>query len=79
MREKTLERKLTERRIFPSIDLNRSSTRKEELLLDNSTLQKIWLLRKVLQPLTPVDAMEWLLSKMEGTKTNKEFFDMMKG
>ncbi|HPB94426.1 MAG TPA: transcription termination factor Rho, partial [Polyangiaceae bacterium] len=77
--ELALDRKLTERRIFPSIDLNRSSTRKEELLLDNNTLQKIWLLRKVLQPLTPVDAMEWLLSKMEGTKSNKEFFDMMKG
>ena len=77
--ELCLERKLTERRIFPSIDLNRSSTRKEELLLDNSVLQKTWLLRKVLQPLTPIDAMEWLLSKMDGTKSNKEFFDMMKG
>ncbi len=77
--ELVLDRKLTERRIFPSIDLNRSSTRREELLIDNDTLQKIWLLRKVLQPLTPVDAMEWLLSKMNGTKNNKEFFDMMKG
>ena len=77
--ELVLDRKLTERRIFPSIDLNRSSTRREELLIDNATLQKIWLLRKVLQPLTPVDAMEWLISKMDGTKTNKEFFDMMKG
>ncbi len=77
--ELVLDRKLTERRIFPSIDLNRSSTRKEELLIDNPSLQKIWLLRKVLQPLTPVDAMEWLLSKMDGTKSNKEFFEMMKG
>jgi len=77
--ELVLDRKLTERRIFPSIDLNRSSTRREELLIDNATLQKIWLLRKVLQPLAPVEAMEWLLSKMDGTKSNKEFFDMMKG
>ncbi|RME59191.1 MAG: transcription termination factor Rho [Candidatus Dadabacteria bacterium] len=77
--ELILDRKLAERRIFPAIDLNRSGTRKEELLLDNDVLQKVWLLRKVLNPLSTVEAMEWLISKMDGTKNNKEFLEMMKG
>lgn len=74
-----LDRKLVERRVFPSIDINKSGTRKEDLLIKDPTLQKIWLLRKVLNPLNTVEAMEWLLSKMEGTKSNKDFLDMMKG
>lgn len=77
--ELVLDRKLADRRVFPAIDLNKSGTRKEELLLKNDVLQKAWLLRKVLAPLNPVEAMEWLLSKIEGTKGNKEFLEMMKG
>jgi len=77
--ELVLDRKLAERRIFPAVDLNKSGTRKEELLLPPDVLQKVWLLRKVLAPLSVVDAMEWLLGKMEGTKNNAEFFEMMKG
>lgn len=77
--ELVLDRKLVEKRIYPAIDINKSGTRKEDLLLKDDVLQKIWLLRKVLNPLNVVDAMEWLQQKMEGTKSNKEFFDMMKG
>lgn len=77
--ELALERKLVERRIFPAVDINKSGTRKEELLIGDEDLQRIWLLRKVLNPLNPVDAMEWLKDKMKGSKTNKEFLDMMKG
>lgn len=77
--ELALDRKLVERRIFPAIDLNKSGTRKEELLMDNEDLQRVWLLRKVLTPLSPVDGMEWLLDKMRGTKNNREFLDKMKG
>ena len=74
-----LDRKLVEKRIYPAIDINKSGTRKEELLIKDDVLQKVWLLRKVLSPLNPVDAMEWLQSKMDGTKGNKEFLEMMKG
>jgi transcription termination factor Rho len=74
-----LDRKLVERRVFPAIDINKSGTRREELLLENTVLQKMWLLRKVINPLNTVEAMEWLLSKMDGTKSNKEFLEMMKG
>ena len=77
--ELALERKLVERRIFPAVDINKSGTRKEELLIGDEDLQRIWLLRKVLNPLNPVDAMEWLKDKMKGSKSNKEFLDMMKG
>ncbi len=77
--ELVLDRKLADRRIFPAMDINKSGTRKEELLLAEDDLQRIWLLRKVLAALNPVDAMEWLLDKMKGTKNNKEFLDMMKG
>jgi transcription termination factor Rho len=61
------------------MDIKASGTRKEDLLLENDVLQKVWLLRKVLNPLNTVEAMEWLLSKMDATKSNKEFLDMMKG
>jgi len=70
-----LDRKLSDRRIFPAIDLNRSGTRKEELLLDKNDLNRIWILRKVLQPLTPIDTMEFLLEKMHETKTNADFLN----
>jgi len=72
-----LDRKLTDRRVFPSIDINRSGTRKEELLIKESDLNRIWILRKLLAPLTPVDSMEFLLDKIKGTKDNKEFLDSM--
>ncbi len=72
-----LDRRLSDRRIFPAIDIIKSGTRKEELLLDEFTLQRVWLLRKVLTQMNPVEAMEWLLSKMRGTKSNREFLEMM--
>ena len=72
-----LERKLADRRVFPAIDINRSGTRKEELLLPDESLNRIWLLRKVLQPLNTVDAMEFLLEKFRGTDNNIEFLSSM--
>jgi len=75
--EVNLDRKLSDRRIFPAVDINRSGTRKEELLIEEEVLNRIWILRKLLAPLTPVDSMEFLLGKIRGTKTNKEFLDSM--
>jgi transcription termination factor Rho len=72
-----LDRKLTDRRVFPSVDINRSGTRKEELLIEEADLNRIWILRKLLAPLTPVDSMEFLLEKIKGTKNNKEFLASM--
>lgn len=72
-----LDRKLVDKRIFPSIDINASGTRKEELLVDRDTLNKMWILRKVLNPLGTVESMEFLLSKLTGTKGNKEFLELM--
>jgi transcription termination factor Rho len=72
-----LDRKLADRRIFPSIDINRSGTRKEELLLPQEDLNRVWILRKLLSPLNTVDAMEFLLDKLSGTKSNAEFLDSM--
>jgi len=72
-----LDRKLSDRRVFPSIDINLSGTRKEELLLDEADLNRIWILRKLLAPLTPVDSMEFLLEKIRGTKDNREFLASM--
>ncbi|MCD6294266.1 MAG: transcription termination factor Rho [Deltaproteobacteria bacterium] len=72
-----LDRKLSDRRVFPSIDINRSGTRKEELLLEQIDLNRIWILRKLLAPLTPVDSMEFLLEKIKGTSNNKDFLDSM--
>ena len=72
-----LDRKLSDRRVFPSIDINRSGTRKEELLLDQADLNRIWILRKLLAPLTPVDSMEFLLEKIKGTRDNKDFLNSM--
>ena len=72
-----LDRKLTDRRVFPSIDIQKSGTRKEELLLPKEDLNRVWVLRKVLTPLSPVEAMELLLSKMGKTKTNADFLGSM--
>ena len=71
--------KLAERRIYPAMDIKASGTRKEDLLLENDVMQKVWALRRVLNPLNSVEAMEFLVSKMDGTKSNKEFLDKMKG
>jgi transcription termination factor Rho len=71
--ELVLERRLSDRRIFPAIDINRSGTRKEELLFDADEIKRIWMLRKVLNELDPVEAMEMLVQKMKKTKTNNEF------
>ena len=72
-----LDRRLVDRRVFPSIDIQRSGTRKEELLLEPDDLNRIWLLRKVLQPMNTVESMEFLLEKMQMTKNNREFLDSM--
>jgi transcription termination factor Rho len=74
-----LDRKLSDRRVFPSIDISKSGTRKEELLLPKEELNRVWVLRKVLTPLSPTEAMELLLSKMGKTKTNGEFLAAMAG
>jgi transcription termination factor Rho len=74
-----LDRRLLEKRIFPTIDIQRSSTRKEELLLPRSTLNRVWILRKLLSQLNAVEAMEFLLDKMQGSKTNEEFLESMNG
>jgi len=75
--ELLLNRDLSDRRIFPAIDVNRTGTRREELLLKEDDLAKIWILRKILSDFTPVEAMEFLLDKMRGTKTNKDFLTNM--
>ena len=75
--ELCLDRKLAERRIFPAVDINRSSTRKENLLLSEDELNKVWIMRKVLAPLSSVDAMNLLLEKLSATKSNKDFFKQM--
>ncbi|MFN3967056.1 MAG: transcription termination factor Rho [Endomicrobiia bacterium] len=72
-----LDRKLADRRIFPAIDINRSGTRKEELLLEEEELNKVWILRKVLSPLNPIEAMELLLKKLSATKSNRDFLKSM--
>ena len=75
--EIVLNRDLSDRRIFPAIDVNRSGTRREELLIKEDDLQKIWILRKILSEFSPVEAMDFLLDKIRGTKTNKEFLKNM--
>jgi transcription termination factor Rho len=72
-----LDRKLSDKRTFPSIDITKSGTRKEELLVDKGTLAKMWVLRRILMPMGVVDAMEFLLGKLKETKTNTNFFDSM--
>lgn len=75
--ELVLDRKMAEKRIFPAIDINRSGTRKEDLLMAEDELNRVWILRKLLSALNPSDAMEFLLDKMKRTKTNAEFFESM--
>lgn len=72
-----LDRRLADKRIFPAIDIKKSGTRKEELLLDEETLNRVWILRKLLASLNPVDSLEFLLEKMNGTKNNKDFMNSM--
>ncbi len=72
-----LDRKLSDKRIFPAFDVNRSGTRKEEILLEEDELNRVWILRKLVSDLTPVDAMEFIMEKMRGTKSNKEFLKSM--
>jgi transcription termination factor Rho len=73
-----LDRRIAEKRVFPAMNINRSGTRKEELITDPGELAKIWILRKLLHPMDELAAIEFLLDKMKDTKTNAEFFDAMK-
>ncbi len=73
-----LSRKIAEKRIFPAIDINRSGTRREELLAKADELQKMWILRKIVHPMSESDSMEFLIDKLSMTKTNEEFFDAMR-
>jgi transcription termination factor Rho len=75
--EIVMERKIADKRVFPAIDIQKSGTRKEELLVDKETLQKMWVLRRILNPMGTVDAVEFLLDKMRQTKNNDEFFSAM--
>ncbi|QMT34203.1 transcription termination factor Rho [Conchiformibius steedae DSM 2580] len=76
--ELNLERRLAEKRVFPAININKSGTRREELLVSKEQLQRMWLLRKVLHPMDDIEAAEFLLDKIRKTKNNDEFFDSMK-
>ncbi len=73
-----LDRRIAEKRVFPSININRSGTRREELLIDQEELQKVWILRKFLHSMDEIEAMEFVLGRMQSSKTNLEFFDQMK-
>jgi transcription termination factor Rho len=75
--ELVLDRNLSDKRIFPAIDVNKSGTRKEELLMKDDELNKVWILRKILADFDPTEAMEFMLDKMKGTKSNKEFLTSM--
>lgn len=73
-----LDRRIAERRIFPAININRSGTRREELLVNQDEMQKMWILRKLLHPMDDLAAIEFLLDRLKATKTNEDFFDSMK-
>ena len=75
--EIVLDRKMVEKRVFPAVDINKSGTRKEELLLAKEELNRIWILRKVLNPLSPVEAMELMLERLGKTKSNQTFLESM--
>lgn len=77
--EIALDRKLMEKRIFPCMDINKSGTRKEDLLTPQETLQRLWILRKVLAPMSAIDSMEFMLDKLTKSKTNQEFIASMNG
>jgi transcription termination factor Rho len=72
-----LDRKISDKRIFPAIDINKSGTRKEELLMAGDVLPRVWILRKFLNELNSVEAMEFLITKLSDTKTNKKFLESM--
>ena len=72
-----LDRKLVDKRVFPAIDINKSGTRKEELLLPREELARVWILRKVLNPLSPVEAMELMLERLAKVKSNMQFLESM--
>lgn len=72
-----LDRHLSEKRVFPAIDINKTGTRKEDLLLSDDVLNRVWILRKILAPMSSIDSMEFLLDKMRGTKSNKDFLNGM--
>ena len=74
-----LDRKLVDRRVFPAINIDASGTRKEELLMSKEQLNKVWILRKILNQMSPVEAMELLIDKMGKSKANEEFLMMMQG
>ena len=74
---KRQDRKLSDKRVYPAIDIQKSGTRKEELLISRDDLNRVWVLRKILNPLSPVEAMELLLDKMGKTKANSEFLGSM--
>ena len=77
--EIVLDRKMANRRLYPAMDMNKSGTRKEDLLLTLDQINRIWILRKLLSRMNPADAMEFMLDKMKGTKNNQDFFDLMNG
>ena len=72
-----LDRHLSDKRVFPAIDINRTGTRKEDLLLPQDVLNRVWILRKILAPMSPIESMEFLLDKMRPTKSNNEFMNAM--
>ena len=76
--ELRLDRRISEKRIFPAININRSGTRREELLTKKEELQKMWILRKILHPMDELDAAQFLIDRMKRAKTNEDFFDAMK-
>jgi transcription termination factor Rho len=75
--EIVLDRKMADKRIFPAIDVNKSGTRKEDLLVEKATLSKMWVLRRILDPMGPQDGMEFLLKKIKDSKNNADFFENM--
>ena len=74
-----LDRKLVDKRVFPAIDINKSGTRKEELLMPREELNRVWILRKVLNPLSPTESMELLLDRLSKVRSNAEFLNSMSG
>ena len=76
--ELQLDRRVAEKRVFPAININRSGTRREELLTGEEELQRMWILRKILHPMDEISAIEFLLDRLKDTKTNEEFFQSMK-
>ena len=76
--EINLERRIAEKRVFPAINIKKSGTRREERLMDEDSLRKVWILRKLLYPMDELQAIEFLLDRMKDSKTNDDFFEQMK-